>query len=31
VSTDGEIIGGFETAVPNWQTGDTLIAGGNVR
>jgi hypothetical protein len=22
--------GPFETAVPNWQTGDTLIAAGNV-
>jgi hypothetical protein len=25
------VLGGFETAVPNWQTGDTLIAAGNVR
>lgn len=28
---DGDDAGSFETAVPNWKTGDTLIAAGNVR
>ncbi len=27
---DGEVLGGFETAVPNWSAGDELIAAGNV-
>ena len=27
----GDDPGSFETAVPNWQTGDTLIAAGKVR
>jgi hypothetical protein len=31
ISNDGDTLGGFETAVPNWQTGDTLIAAGNAR
>jgi len=30
-TVDGDDAGSFETAVPNWQTGDTLIAAGNVR
>ena len=30
VSSDGDNLGGFETAVPNWETGDTVIAAGNV-
>jgi hypothetical protein len=30
-TVDGDDAGPFETAVPNWQTGDTLIAAGNVR
>ena len=30
VSTDGDIFDSFETAVPNWQPGDTVIASGNV-
>lgn len=30
VSADGDTLGGFESAVPNWQAGDTLIAAGNV-
>lgn len=30
-TVDGDEAGSFETAVPNWQTGDTLIASGNVR
>jgi hypothetical protein len=29
-TVDGDDAGSFETAVPNWQTGDTLIAAGNV-
>lgn len=29
-TVDGDDAGSFETAVPNWQTGDTLIAGGNI-
>ena len=27
---DGDDAGTFETAVPDWQTGDTVIASGNV-
>src|SRR2546426_8524898 len=27
---DGDDTGTFETAVPDWQTGDTVIASGNV-
>jgi hypothetical protein len=30
-TVDGDDAGPFETAVPNWLTGDTLIASGNVR
>jgi hypothetical protein len=30
-TVDGDDAGPFETAVLNWQTGDTLIAAGNVR
>jgi hypothetical protein len=30
-TVDGDDAGPFETAVPNWQTSDTLIAAGNVR
>ena len=30
-TVDGDDAGPFEIAVPNWQTGDTLIAAGNVR
>lgn len=30
-TVDGDDAGSFETAVPNWQTGDMLIASGNVR
>ena len=31
VSSGGDTLGGFESAIPNWQAGDTLIAAGNVR
>jgi hypothetical protein len=31
VSSDGEVIGGFEAATDNWRSGDLLIASGNVR
>lgn len=30
VSTEGEVFDSFETAVPDWTTGDTVIAAGNV-
>jgi hypothetical protein len=30
-TVDGDDAGSFETAAPNWQTGDTLIASGNAR
>jgi hypothetical protein len=30
-TVDGGDAGSFETAVPNWQTGDMLIAAGNIR
>ncbi len=30
ISTDGEIFDSFETAVPDWSVGDTVIAAGNV-
>jgi hypothetical protein len=30
-TVEGDDAGSFETAVPNWQTGDTLIAAGDVR
>jgi hypothetical protein len=29
-TVDGDDAGSFETAVQNWETGDTLIVGGNV-
>jgi hypothetical protein len=28
--TDGEVFDSFETAVPDWSAGDTVIAAGNV-
>jgi len=30
LSSDGDNLGSFESAVPNWQPGDTVIAAGNV-
>jgi hypothetical protein len=30
ISPDRDNLGGFESAVPNWQLGETLIAAGNV-
>ena len=30
VSTDGDIFDSFESAVPHWSAGDTVIAAGNV-
>jgi hypothetical protein len=30
-TVDDDDAGSFETAVPNWQTGDVVIAHGNVR
>lgn len=29
VSTDGEVFDSFESAVPDWSAGDTVIASGN--
>ena len=29
VSTDGDVFDSFESAVPHWSAGDTVIAAGN--
>ena len=30
VSTEGDIFDSYESAVPDWSAGDTVIAAGNV-